>query len=452
VLGGVCGGLADHLGIDVAAVRVATVLLAITGWGLLLYLIGWVALPVSDSPPPVRPRGARGQRGRIPWLPIAIAIALLFTLPSGFSVMFGHGHMGNAAVPILLLGGVAYLMWRATRGELPRRRGPHGPPAFGPGHPGHGWSAPPPAEASTASTLVQSTAGPGPTPGPAQAPPSGPSPATDDRPLWARDDDLGPPPAAPAAAGMEGQPDDPDEDPLLAEARRLSDPFLTEPLLFETARSLPPAPTVPAPPPRRRGAGRALLAALLIGAGAVGLAVALGVPFTPFTVLAGLLVAFGIALVFGGLSGRSSRGLILPGMIVFGLLSVASLIDFRGPPSAGDVSVTPATLAEVEPSYHLGLGELTIDLSGVDFPSGGTTVEASIGAGDLTVIVPSDADVTVHAHAGAGEISAFGETAEGINRDLDVTVDGRGEGAGELTLDLDVNLGEITVEQGGRSR
>lgn len=45
-LGGVCGGLADHFGIDSLIVRLAFVAL-ILGWGsgLLLYILLWILAP-----------------------------------------------------------------------------------------------------------------------------------------------------------------------------------------------------------------------------------------------------------------------------------------------------------------------------------------------------------------------------------------------------------------------
>jgi phage shock protein PspC (stress-responsive transcriptional regulator) len=441
VLGGVCGGLADHLGVDATIIRVAAVLLAMTGWGILLYLLGWVCLPVSDAPPP--PRSARGGRGKVPWLPVVLVIVLLFTVPSGFSVLFGDVHMGNAAVPILLLGGVAYLMWRATHGDLPRiggrGRGPVG---------SQGWVAPPPPEtdpAMPAPPSVPTTAAPVPT-----------TAAPDDRPLWARDDDADPIAASPAApsgpAGDAGSPspgaaEDPDEDPLLAEARRLSDPFLTEPLLFETAPA-PPAPGAPPSPSTRRGAGRAALAALLIGVGAVGLAVALGMPFAPYTVLAGALIAIGAALILGGLRGRSSRGLIIPGLVVFGLLTVVSLIDLPTV-SAGERVVTVDEISQLQPTYKLGLGELSIDLRQVPFTAGDEVdLKAELGAGELRVWVPEDVTVVVDASAKAGELHVLNHTEEGINPDISFTDAGSREG-GTLNLDLELGLGEISVERAG---
>lgn len=48
VLGGVCGGLGEHLHIDPVIIRLLFVLLAfISGVGILLYLIAWVVIPVN---------------------------------------------------------------------------------------------------------------------------------------------------------------------------------------------------------------------------------------------------------------------------------------------------------------------------------------------------------------------------------------------------------------------
>ena len=47
MLGGVCSGLADYLGLDVTLVRVLTVLGAILGLGsiVIAYLVAWVLVP-----------------------------------------------------------------------------------------------------------------------------------------------------------------------------------------------------------------------------------------------------------------------------------------------------------------------------------------------------------------------------------------------------------------------
>jgi phage shock protein PspC (stress-responsive transcriptional regulator) len=47
MLGGVCSGLADHLGLDPTLVRVLTVLVTVLGFGsvIIAYLIAWVIVP-----------------------------------------------------------------------------------------------------------------------------------------------------------------------------------------------------------------------------------------------------------------------------------------------------------------------------------------------------------------------------------------------------------------------
>ena len=55
VLGGVCGGLGDYMGIDPVLIRLLFVFLAVVnGFGVLLYLILWIILPekerIGESP------------------------------------------------------------------------------------------------------------------------------------------------------------------------------------------------------------------------------------------------------------------------------------------------------------------------------------------------------------------------------------------------------------------
>jgi phage shock protein PspC (stress-responsive transcriptional regulator) len=51
VLGGVCGGLAHALGVDVAIVRVIAIVLAVitNGVGALAYLAAWLVVPEEGS-------------------------------------------------------------------------------------------------------------------------------------------------------------------------------------------------------------------------------------------------------------------------------------------------------------------------------------------------------------------------------------------------------------------
>ena len=69
VIAGVCGGLGKYLGVDPVLIRIAAVILVFAGGaGILLYIIGWIAIPeeleegavapASTAQPSERKRGA----------------------------------------------------------------------------------------------------------------------------------------------------------------------------------------------------------------------------------------------------------------------------------------------------------------------------------------------------------------------------------------------------------
>jgi len=50
VIGGVCGGLGEYLGIDPVILRIiAIVLIFVHGAGLILYLIAWICMPKQPA-------------------------------------------------------------------------------------------------------------------------------------------------------------------------------------------------------------------------------------------------------------------------------------------------------------------------------------------------------------------------------------------------------------------
>ena len=52
MIAGVCAGLAEHFGISVTALRLAAVVLALlgAGWGVILYIVLWIIMPVRNKP------------------------------------------------------------------------------------------------------------------------------------------------------------------------------------------------------------------------------------------------------------------------------------------------------------------------------------------------------------------------------------------------------------------
>ena len=48
IVAGVCGGLAEQLGLDPFIIRVAFVLFALGGGGIVLYIVMWVLVPQEE--------------------------------------------------------------------------------------------------------------------------------------------------------------------------------------------------------------------------------------------------------------------------------------------------------------------------------------------------------------------------------------------------------------------
>ena len=99
--------------------------------------------------------------------------------------------------------------------------------------------------------------------------------------------------------------------------------------------------------------------------------------------------------------------------------------------------------ADLERFEH-GIGKLTVDLRTTGLELDDRTVEASLGIGDLLVLVPADTDVKVDAHVGIGNIQALGREENGIDADLE-RISGTA-GAQEVELELEVGIGSIRVE------
>jgi hypothetical protein len=377
----VCSGVAHQLGVDPVIVRIVAVALAFTGWGVLLYLLGWLALPEELPDGTIRPASANAGW---PWLPVGVAILLAFALPAGFGFMFGHG---PEFFPMLILFGFGFMIWRASRGRSRHHHGRHQ----------HGWHGPPPVRPSGAPPVPPAAGGPWAEAGWAQSwaepePPRSPGGAGTGVavPEWARAD-TDPPAAATPAPADPGLTEVSGEDPLLAEARRLSDPLQTEPYLFETAPSQASV-ALEVPPPRRHWGRRLVIAVVLVALGFVALVGALGPDEDGFVLASAVLVVIGGAMVVGGMRGRG-RWLAFPGLAVLALLSIGSTVSITIEGGVGEVLIQPDSVSELEDSYNLGLGKLTIDLTSVtDFPSGRTVdIDADLGAGEMIVIVPAGA-------------------------------------------------------------
>ncbi len=138
----------------------------------------------------------------------------------------------------------------------------------------------------------------------------------------------------------------------------------------------------------------------------------------------GLLVLVGVLVVLAGLPALVVDGDVLEGGI-------------------GDAEEAPESSLELDP-FRQGIGKLTVDLTDPALDLDDRTVEASVGIGDLLVLVPVGTDASVDAHVGAGNIDAFGENENGVDVRL-TTISGT-SGTQEVDLELEVGIGNIRVE------
>jgi hypothetical protein len=167
---------------------------------------------------------------------------------------------------------------------------------------------------------------------------------------------------------------------------------------------------------------------------------------TAQAVFAAALLTVGLVLVAGAWFGRS-RGLITLGaLLTVGLVFAAALnVPLRG--GVGNRYDTPISASDLQRSYHIGVGKQRLDLTQLDLNGGTKYVAATVGVGDIDVVVPQNAKVVVHARAGAGQLRLFYRNFDGTQLDREMTMEATGKQAGELDLELRVGVGQVEVWQ-----
>ncbi|WP_405724110.1 PspC domain-containing protein [Streptomyces sp. NBC_01537] len=137
MVGGVARGLAGHLSLPVAWVRVVFVVLAtIQGLGILLYAIFWFVVPLGVGGVNLTPAEAKEPRNARSWLagrrPDKGQIVALIAVACGFAILIDSLNLGRANAyvwPLLIIGLGVALVWRqadnsrrARWAEMSRRK------------------------------------------------------------------------------------------------------------------------------------------------------------------------------------------------------------------------------------------------------------------------------------------------------------------------------------------
>lgn len=388
VVGGVAGALAGATGIDRGLVRLGFVLTGFFGGiGLVAYLLTWAALPSEGDAEAPLERGLRRFTQLPPVVRVLLGVGAVLLLVDALDEGAGPGvAIAFVAVGVLLL-----------RQDTLAQATPTGPPApFLP--------APP--------------RGPGPGD---PAPPAGtPASSQADRAGW----------GATAATAVGASP-----------ARAP----LTTPAYGGWSPSQPPAPRRPPSLLGRLTIG----VGLLVLGGAAGLEGAGVLDLGPPQYLALALLVIGVGLVVGAWVGRA-RWLALLGLLLLPPLAAAQVagdldLDLSG--GIGERTARVVDVADLDDAYRLGVGALVLDLGDLEVPRGRTVVvAASVGLGELQVVVPPDVTVEGVARVRGGGIELLdGTSVQGPGeRAIRSPAD---EGAGRIELTLETAYGQIAVER-----
>jgi phage shock protein PspC (stress-responsive transcriptional regulator) len=144
-----------------------------------------------------------------------------------------------------------------------------------------------------------------------------------------------------------------------------------------------------------------------------------------------------IAVVVTAMIGVLLAALATAAVIAFAWFNV-SLDD-----GVGKRIYEPTTISQSQPRYDQGIGELEVDLSGIGPVKHETHVVAHVGIGELRIIVPRDAQVSVNAEAQAGEIFALTRHDDGGDAKVSF---GKGN---PLVIHATVGAGRIDVVRAG---
>jgi Cell wall-active antibiotics response 4TMS YvqF len=169
--------------------------------------------------------------------------------------------------------------------------------------------------------------------------------------------------------------------------------------------------------------------------------------------LGAALLVVGLGLVVAAFTGgrRARGGLIALGVVLSLALIAASTGPWHAGDGVGDRTYRPVTAAEVRDMYAGGVGDLTLDLTGVDLSGVTAPIRTQLhhGVGDLEVLVPQSADVQVTVDHGLGDVRVFGQSGDHDGQVFPGTgsASWTGDGRPEFVLTINSGVGDVEVSR-----
>ncbi|MGW2340163.1 PspC domain-containing protein [Streptomyces sp. NPDC001661] len=402
-LGGVCAGLGRHCDMDPVIFRIGLSVLSVTGGvGLIFYGFAWLFAPYDDEE---ENEFRKLLTGRVDGPGLAAIVTALVGCGVFLSMLNNGGALTFAVVLALLLAGAGY--WSQARRT----------------------AAPDPVAAQAV----------------ADAPPEAQAPPVARAPSWWRDP-IVKDGTHEGGTGYLWGPPGAEERPAAARHGSWRGPVAARP-------ASPPQPTGP------RGIGALTFLGALIAGG-----IGTGVTWDERTLaeslqtgLACALAVFGLGIAVSAFRGRTGVGSILLAVITAGLLTASAALPANISTQWARTDWTPARAADVRPSYELGSGVGTLDLSKVSVAKGKTlATHVEVGAGKVRIVLPADETARLRAEVGVGDIKLPGDPT----RDVDVRPDqqqtvtlappgakGDDKASGTIELHVEVGLGQVEVDR-----
>lgn len=182
----------------------------------------------------------------------------------------------------------------------------------------------------------------------------------------------------------------------------------------------------------RRASGIALIALAALVAIAFAHSLWLGIPFGLVVLAAVLVLAVGT---------RLGRWTLLAFSILL-VLAIGVVGVFGG--SFGARTIHVASVDDLNSSYDYGAGTVKLDLTGITAVTGEHDTSVHLGRGAVTITVPRDLPVYVHARSGVGSVDVAGHKVSGFDAEQTVPLAGATDGD-RIVLDVTVGAGSIKV-------
>lgn len=147
------------------------------------------------------------------------------------------------------------------------------------------------------------------------------------------------------------------------------------------------------------------------------------------------------------------RALLTLALIVLSLIILLTgaffgAVAMTGVPLTGGIGqriVQPTTQGELQSTYRMAIGSLTVDLTHVPLGGATRTITASVAVGQLVVDVPRGVVVDVDAHSGIGRVT-YGSSGPGA---FAAPLTRFGPARPQLIIDAQAGIGQVELERSG---